>query len=134
LNVEPTVGSTPPWAGVTPAPGDKKDAGRPYHNLSLSEERSARAEGERRERCNACRRNCARLFVVESLKVVLLSGGGPGISELRLDELAFVRCQALHLTRRHRFSSGFRRPPLGQGEVSKKTAAKEHAVLAGSRG
>ena len=23
LNVEPTVGSTPPWAGVTPAPSDK---------------------------------------------------------------------------------------------------------------
>src|SRR5271170_3392991 len=27
LNVEPAVGSTPPWAGVTPAPGIKKDAG-----------------------------------------------------------------------------------------------------------
>jgi hypothetical protein len=57
-------------------------------HLSLSEERSARAEGERQERCSARRRSCARLFVVESPKVVLLSGGGTGISELSLDESA----------------------------------------------
>ncbi|MGB9379641.1 hypothetical protein, partial [Candidatus Binatus sp.] len=31
----------------------------PVPNLSLSEERSARAEGERRERCGAGHRNCA---------------------------------------------------------------------------
>jgi hypothetical protein len=27
LNAEPTVGSAPPWAGVTPAPGDKERCG-----------------------------------------------------------------------------------------------------------
>ena len=35
----------------------------------------------------------------------------------RLDESASELCQALYLSRRHRSSSGFRLPLLGQGEV-----------------
>ena len=35
----------------------------------------------------------------------------------RLDESASELCRALYLSRRHRSSSGFRRPLLGQGEV-----------------
>ena len=46
-------------------------------NLPLSEGRSARAEGERRERCNAGRCNHARLFFAESRKVALPSSVGP---------------------------------------------------------
>jgi hypothetical protein len=49
--------------------------------------------------------------------VVLVSGGGQGTFALRLDELALAHCLALHLSRRHRFSSGLHRPLLGQGEV-----------------
>ena len=56
-------------------------------------------------------------FFATRQKVVLRSGGGHGLAELRLDELTLVLCLALHLSRRHRFSSGFRRPLLGQGEV-----------------
>jgi hypothetical protein len=49
--------------------------------------------------------------------VVLLFRGGLSICRLRLDELALMLRRALNLTRRDRFSSGFRRPLLGQGEV-----------------
>jgi hypothetical protein len=30
LNAEPTVGSAPPWAGVTPAPSEKKSQNGEY--------------------------------------------------------------------------------------------------------
>src|SRR6202030_4055215 len=86
-------------------------------NLSLSEERSARAEGKRRERCDAGPRNQARLPFAASQKVALVSGGSPETFALRLDELALAHCLALHLSRRHRFSIGLRRPLLGQGGV-----------------
>jgi hypothetical protein len=106
IEVEPTVGSTPPWAGVTPAPGIKvKMWVRSDPNLSLSEERSARAEGTRRERYNAGRRDHTRRFVTESQKVVLLAGDGPVSMKCRLDESAPVPCLALHLSRRHRYAA-----------------------------
>src|ERR1700691_5636850 len=37
LNVEPTVGSTPPWAGVTPAPGIRKEKMRDFVPVRTSE-------------------------------------------------------------------------------------------------
>src|ERR1700693_2428602 len=70
-------------------------------NLSLSEERSARAEGERRERCNAGRRIHTGFSFCSNSE----SGADvrrPRYSTPRLDESARVRCVALHLTRRHR--------------------------------
>ena len=36
--------------------------------------------------------------------VVLLSGARASVSALRLDELALLRYQALHLSRRHRYA------------------------------
>jgi len=37
--------------------------------------------------------------------VVLLSGVGVGVFELRLNELTLVNCLALHLSWRHRFAA-----------------------------
>jgi hypothetical protein len=38
-------------------------------------------------------------------EVVLLSGGGVGVSALRLNESTRMNCLALHLSRRHRFAA-----------------------------
>jgi hypothetical protein len=76
-----------------------------------------------RERCNACQRTSgagrrARHFLLApSQKVVLPLGGSPVSLNSQLNEQAWTRCRALHLTRRHRASRGLRRPPLRQGEV-----------------
>jgi len=76
----------------------------PDPNLSLSEERSARAEGAR-ERWDAGRRDDAHFSSAPTQIVVLLPSGGLSVDRLRLDKSASVRCRALHLTRRHRWAA-----------------------------
>jgi hypothetical protein len=115
--VEPAVGSTPPWAGVTPAPSEGKERcgtssllevfGGRNPNLPLSEGRSARAEGERRERYNAGHITDARCAAVErrnsSLRIEIKRVGVGALSGVAPLPATPLR--------------GFRRPLLGQGEV-----------------
>src|SRR5271163_894852 len=82
-------------------------------NLSLSKERSmptGGGSGRGATRAVSTMLNC--LFAVTWNSVPWPRRWTP-----RLDESASELCQAFYLSRRHRSSSGFRRPLLGQGEV-----------------
>src|SRR5579864_2125776 len=75
---------------------DGIEGGSPASNLSLSQERSARTEGERREWCDAGSHKNARCAAVERRTRV---------SALRLNESTQVDCRALYHSRRHRFAA-----------------------------
>ncbi len=92
---------------------------RPFLEITSPCPRRGRREPKASGGRGAARAVAATLVCLfaASWKVVLVSGGSPSILALRLDESGLVRCQALHLSRRYRFSSGLRRPLLGQGEV-----------------
>src|ERR1700689_1399922 len=70
-------------------------------NLSLSEERSARAEGARRVRCSACRSNCARCAFCTESESGAAASRRPRRRALQLDESELVHCRAVYLSRRH---------------------------------